>query len=83
MLYTGVLSALYFALAGLRLPWELQRLDRFLWSLAECWWRQQLRAERKGMLAAPARGELGGQRLREMVSSREELHELLFSAPWS
>ena len=76
-----MLSALYFALAGLRLPWELQRLDRFLWSLAECWWRQQLRAERKGLLGAPA-GELGGQQLRQMVCTREELHELLFSAAW-
>ena len=28
----------------------LRRLDRFMWSLAECWWRQHLRAKRLGVL---------------------------------
>eukprot|EP00434_Breviolum_minutum_P012104 symbB.v1.2.010672.t1/scaffold700.1/size171416/13 len=80
LLDTGVLSALCFALLGLRLPLDLQRLDRCMWSLAECWWRQHIRAKRAGTLRKiVAQGEICGKNLWEYVVSVEDLHELFFS----
>lgn len=80
LLDTGVLSALCFALLGLRLPLDLQRLDRCMWSLAECWWRQHIRARRDGVLNTfKGSGEISGKHLAELIGSVEDLHELFFS----
>lgn len=41
---TGVVSALRTGLTGLKVPPDLQKMNRLLGSLSEVWWRQQLRA---------------------------------------
>ncbi|CAE6936330.1 Arfgef1 [Symbiodinium natans] len=41
---TGVVSALRTGLTGLKVPPDLQKMNRLLSSLSEVWWRQQLRA---------------------------------------
>ncbi|CAK9045190.1 Poly [ADP-ribose] polymerase tankyrase-2 (ADP-ribosyltransferase diphtheria toxin-like 6) (ARTD6) (Poly [ADP-ribose] polymerase 5B) (Protein poly-ADP-ribosyltransferase tankyrase-2) (TNKS-2) (TRF1-interacting ankyrin-related ADP-ribose polymerase 2) (Tankyrase II) (Tankyrase-2) (TANK2) (Tankyrase-like protein) (Tankyrase-related protein) [Durusdinium trenchii] len=79
LLDTGVLSALCFGLFGLRMPLDLQRLDRFMWSLAECWWRQHLRAKRAGALRSYGGAEVSGDCLWQVVGTMEDLHELFFS----
>lgn len=51
-----------------------------MWSLAECWWRQHIRAKRAGTLRKiVAQGEICGKKLWEYVVSVEDLHELFFS----
>ncbi|CAJ1366872.1 unnamed protein product [Effrenium voratum] len=77
---TGVISALCIALMGLQIPMDLQRLDRLMWSLAEVWWRQHVRAQRAGLLQSYAcAGEYGGAALWSEVASMDDLHELFFS----
>lgn len=83
---TGVVGCLKLVFSEMSPPADLQKLDRFAYSVAQIWWRQHEPSDTpKGPDEDDRRElldnimEISGLELQEAVGTMEALHQLLFS----
>eukprot|EP00933_Yihiella_yeosuensis_P023196 TRINITY_DN18094_c0_g1_i2.p1 TRINITY_DN18094_c0_g1~~TRINITY_DN18094_c0_g1_i2.p1 ORF type:complete len:472 (+),score=75.97 TRINITY_DN18094_c0_g1_i2:501-1916(+) len=76
LLECGITETLRKGLSGLRMPLDLQRLDRLLCSLADVWWRQQVRAGRGKSSGKNAETRLTDKENSEEIAQEEDGQEL-------
>mmetsp|Transcript_43250 Transcript_43250/g.78717 ORF Transcript_43250/g.78717 Transcript_43250/m.78717 type:complete len:704 (+) Transcript_43250:153-2264(+) len=82
--HTGVVSCLAKVFKMIRIPSDMQKIDRLVEGVAQIWWRQHERMQAKPRENQQARevdidGEFEGLRLMQQLSSHHMLHQLMFS----
>eukprot|EP00403_Amphidinium_massartii_P004303 CAMPEP_0178384710 /NCGR_PEP_ID=MMETSP0689_2-20121128/7656_1 /TAXON_ID=160604 /ORGANISM="Amphidinium massartii, Strain CS-259" /LENGTH=701 /DNA_ID=CAMNT_0020004967 /DNA_START=72 /DNA_END=2173 /DNA_ORIENTATION=+ len=82
--HTGVVSCLAKVFKMIRIPSDMQKIDRLVEGVAQIWWRQHERMQAKPHQNQQVRevdldGEFEGLRLMQNLSGHHMLHQLMFS----
>lgn len=76
---TGIVSALTEVFKLIKLPGDLQKVDRLAYGLARIWWRQHNKADGRKFFNKNG-NEVQGEALRQNLVTVDALHQLMFSA---
>lgn len=83
LLGTGIVACLSKVFQHLRIPSDMQKIDRLLDGVAQIWWRQheQIRDKETALKDSPEKesGEVEGLVLMGLLRNHDTLHRLLFS----